>query len=47
MPTFILKLSASDKYLKERFCKKSEMDEFPEDQLEGLKEQFDVDAKVK
>lgn len=31
MPTFILKLKTSEKFLKERFCKKNEMDEFPED----------------
>lgn len=31
MPSFVLKLKASDKFLKERFCKKNEMEEFPED----------------
>lgn len=31
MPTFILKLNSSDKYLKERYCKKNEVEEFPED----------------
>lgn len=47
MPSFVLKLNASEKFLKERFCKKNEVEEFPEDQLETLKEQQDSDAKAK
>lgn len=47
MPTFILKLKTSDSYLKERFCKKNEIDDFPEDQLEVFKEQQDFDVKSK
>lgn len=43
MPTFILKLTTSDKFLKDRFCKKNEIEEFPEDQLEVLKEQQEAD----
>lgn len=31
MPSFVLKLKASEKFVKERFCKKNEMEEFPED----------------
>lgn len=47
MPSFVLKLNTSEKYLKERFCKKAEVEEFPEDQLEVYKEQQDSDSKAK
>ena len=42
-----MKLKTSDKFLKDRFCKKNEMEEFPEDQLETFKEQQDTDVKQK
>lgn len=47
MPSFVLKLNTGEKYLKERYCKKNEIEEFPEDQLEAFKEQQDVDVKAK
>ena len=47
MPSFILKLKSSDKFLKERFCKKNEVEEFPEDQIEVFKELQEVDVKAK
>ena len=31
MPSFVLNLNTSEKFLKERFCKKAEVEEFPED----------------
>ena len=36
IPSFLLNLSASKKYLKERHCKKNELEEYPADNEEAL-----------
>lgn len=36
-PEFLLFLSCDEKHLKDRWCKKNEAEEFPEEQLEVLK----------
>jgi len=47
VPSFVGCLTASEAYLKGRHCKKAELDEFPEDALEGFKEQADAAAAAK
>ena len=37
LPTFMLMLSANEKTIKERFCKKNEVEEVPEEAVEELK----------
>ena len=46
-PTFWTNLTASEKSLKDRFCKKEGMDDFPEDQQEVLAEQTSSFAAMK
>ena len=47
VPSFVACLTASDQYLKERHCKKAEIEEFPEDALEGFKEAGEAAAAAK
>ena len=47
VPSFVACLKASDQYLKERHCKKAEIEEYPEDALEGFKEQGEAAAAAK
>ena len=42
-----MNLETSEKFLKERYCKKKELDDFPEDAGEGLKEETDAAAENK
>lgn len=47
IPTFLLCLETSKKYLKERYCKKNELDEFPAEQEEALDQQTAAASDVK
>jgi adenylate kinase family enzyme len=47
LPTFCLCLTASEKAIKERFCKKNEVDDVPEEAAEELKQQEAADVSVR
>jgi len=47
LPSFVLSLTAGEKAIKERFCKKNEVDEVPEDAVEELKQQADADTALR
>ena len=47
MPDFLLFLTAEEKTIKERYAKKNEMDDFPEDQMDVLLEDSKLNKKVR
>ena len=47
IPAFMLCLETSKKYLKERYCKKNELDEFPAEQEEALDAQTAAASDLK
>lgn len=47
LPSFILSVTAAEKAIKERFCKKNEVDEVPEEAIEELKQQADADTALR
>jgi hypothetical protein len=46
LPSFMLMLSATEKTIKERFCKKNEVEEVPEEAVEELKQQEAADVAL-
>jgi len=47
LPDFLLFVTAEEKRIKERYAKKNEMDDFPEDQLESLLEDSKMNKKLR
>lgn len=47
LPSFVLSLTAEEKAIKERYCKKNEVDEVPEEAVEELKQQATADAELR
>ena len=47
LPSFVLSLTAGEKAIKERFCKKNEVDEVPEEAVEELKQQAEADTALR
>jgi hypothetical protein len=43
----VLSLTTGEKGIKERFCKKNEVDEVPEDAVEEFKQQDNADATLR
>jgi len=47
LPDFLLFITAEEKTIKERYAKKNELDDFPEDQLESLVEDSKFNKKLR